>query len=285
MLNQILTEFIDSLHAKLCYQLFITPIHLPVEKEYREFARLACENFLALRTDVSIEEKPKPYVIHHFAQKDPAAKKVLITHGWISRAAYMVKFIKALHQQGYDVYAIDFPAHGEAEGRQLSWIDAVHIIKEVINQKGPFYALIGHSFGGSMLLNTVNLSEKIPEMKLKYQPARMVLLASPTRMHSPVQKLAKKLRLNSKSYLYLRSLFCEKTAVDIKFLNLKHFSNHPQTTILCIHGDKDDTVPPSESLALCSRYSNASFFLLPNINHVDILMDERVEKQVCKFLA
>lgn len=56
----------------------------------------------------------------------------------MSRAAYMVRLIRLLHKEGYEVYAIDFPAHGEAKGIQLPWTDAIAIIKETINQFGIF---------------------------------------------------------------------------------------------------------------------------------------------------
>ncbi len=45
MLASTLTEFRDYIHAQLCYQLFITPIHLPVEKPYREFLHVVLASF------------------------------------------------------------------------------------------------------------------------------------------------------------------------------------------------------------------------------------------------
>ena len=143
----------DFLHAQFCYQLIITPMHLPVPKQYRIFARRACEYLDNERSELLHFETPRHHVVHRFSQiGNPHAKKVLIAHGWMSRAAYMARLIRALHKQGYDVYALDFPAHGEAKGAQLPWTDAVAILHQIINQSGPFYAVIGHSFGGSMLL-------------------------------------------------------------------------------------------------------------------------------------
>lgn len=286
MLANSLTEFWDLIHAQLCYQLFITPIHLPIEKEYREFARRAREFFVENRSFSIPVSSPRHHVIHCFEQvNNPQAKKVLIAHGWISRAAYMARLIRALHQQGYHVYAIDFPAHGEAKGLQLTWMDAVMILRQTINDFGPFHGMIGHSFGGSMILNTLNLANQFAEWEINKVPERVVLMSSPTRMRTPVSKLARRLRLSGKGLILLRELFRQNASPDIKHLDFRHFINHSKTPVLCIHGEDDDSITPYESTIFCEQYPHASLTLLPDADHVSVLLDERVETKVCEFLT
>ncbi|KTC78196.1 alpha/beta hydrolase [Legionella brunensis] len=285
MLANRLAEFRDLIHAQLCYQVFITPLHLPIEKEYRDFARLACEFFLEERTDAIHCHTPRHHVIHHFAPlKNRQAKKILITHGWMSRAAYMMQLIKALRHQGFDVYALDFPAHGEAKGMQLTWMDAVLVLKQILNQLGPFYSVIGHSFGGSMLLNTLNLSSQFLEWRIDPMPERVVLIASPTRMRVPVGRLARQLKLSRRGFLFLREVFRQHAAIDLKNLDFHHFINRSNIPVLCIHGQKDESIMPHESIIFCEQYPHASLALLPEADHISVLMDERVEKTVHQFL-
>lgn len=286
MITTSLTHVRDILHAQFCYQFFITPLHFPIEKEYRDFARRACEILEERRSEIIHKEYPRHHVLHHFIPKDNAnGKKVLITHGWISRAAYMVRLINTLHEQGYEVYAIDFPAHGEAKGLQLPWVDAVAVIKETLNQLAPFYGVIGHSFGGSMLLNTLNLAGQSPDWELAHKPERAVLIASPTEMRSPVNRVAKKLRLTGYGYLRLRDLLQAQSKIDLGQVYLEHFvSQAPNIPFLCIHGEQDDTVNIRESIRFCRKYKNASLRILPEANHVSVLMDERVERLVSDFL-
>jgi alpha-beta hydrolase superfamily lysophospholipase len=286
MITNSLSHIRDLLHAQLCYQLFITPVHLPLEKKYRDFAKKACEFMETKRTNIIHEELPRHHVLHHFHQeKNPHAKKILITHGWISRAAYMVRLIRFLHQQGYEVYALDFPAHGESKGLQLPWTDAASIIRHTINKYGPFYGALGHSFGGSMLLNTLNLAGQLPEWDLNSKPERTILLSSPTHMRSPVNMLARRLKLNGHGYLYLRQLFRQQTEIDPACISLRHFIEQtPNTPFLCIHGYEDTTVAPQESIAFCNQYSNAQLALLENADHVSVLMDNRVEELINNFL-
>src|SRR5688572_28631419 len=127
MLTKRLIELRDFFHAKLSYQLFITPLPIRMPKEYIDFTERAL-HFIQYKRSNKIEfSTPRHHVVHHFQQDNPAAKKILITHGWTSRAAYMMRTIRMLHQQGYEVYALDFPAHGESRGLQLTWIEAVAI--------------------------------------------------------------------------------------------------------------------------------------------------------------
>ena len=280
-----LTNIKDFLHAQFCYQLFITPIPFPIPKEYRRVAQRACE-FLKNRRSGLIEfETPRHHVIHHFSQPDnPNAKKVLITHGWISRAAYMMRLIRSLHKQGYDVYALDFPAHGDAKGMQLPWTDAVTVLQHTINRLGPFYAVIGHSFGGSMLLNTLTLASQYPEWKLDTEPERVVLLASPTRMRIPVSIIARQLKLSAKGYLLLRDVFRQQAVIDLNRLHFRHYIADAKIPFLCIHGEEDKAIKPQESIIFCQRYPHASLVLLPGIDHMGILLDKRVEQAVGQFL-
>ena len=286
MIVNALSNVMNSLHAQFCYQLFITPIYMPLPKEYRHFARLACQTLETERTSKTHYTTPRHHVIHHFSQpENPDAKKILITHGWMSRAAYMVRLIRALHKQGYQIYALDFPAHGEAKGLQLPWTDAVAVLRHILNHLGPFYAVIGHSFGGAMLLNTLNLANQDSAWQINNEPERVVLLASPTRMRTPVSRLARQLKLSKEGYLQLRSVFCQETILNLKQLNFLHYVSHAKTPFLCIHGKEDDAINPLESIVFCQHYPHASLSLLSGVDHINILFDERVPHAVGKFLA
>lgn len=286
MINHPFLDIKNILHAQLCYQLFITPLPLPLAKRYRDFAKMACEYIDIKHSEIIHQEHPRHHVIYRFKQgQNQSAKKILITHGWQSRAAYMARIIRALHQQGYDVYAVDFPAHGEAKGLQLPWTDATAIIKQLINEHGPFYAAIGHSFGGSMLLNTLNLAGQLPEWQLQSRPERVVLIASPVQMRTPVTHLARKIKLSGSSYLYLRQIFREHTTIDPACVRLKHFvEQSPEVQFLCIHGTEDRSISPRESMMFCHHYTKAYLALLDKADHVSVLMDDRVERLINQFL-
>lgn len=285
MLAPKINEMRDYLHALACYHFFITPLNLPIPKAYRIHAEKACEYLLRERSEIIHIETPRHHVIHHFAQPGLVnAKKVLVTHGWMSRSAYMACVIEVLRQQGFDVYALDFPAHGEATGVQLPWIEAVDILRQTINQLGPFYGVMGHSFGGSMLLHTLNLSQQHSDYRLDYHPERVIFMASPTRMRTPVGRAARLLKLNGNAYRHLRQVFRDQSDIDIDCLNFRQYKANLQTKILCVHGQKDVTITPKESIIFCQHHPFASLALIPEVDHINILMDRQVLKTISEFL-
>lgn len=259
-------------------------MHFPIEKQYRNFAKLAREYLQNERTEVIHQHTPRHHVLHHFAQANPNAKKILITHGWMSRAAYMSRLIRALHREGYDVYALDFPAHGESSGLQLTWLDAVYILKCVMDKLGPFYAVLGHSFGGSMLLNTLNLSIQHPKWHVEHEPEKVVMIAAPTRMRTPVSRIARQLGITVKGYQWLRHIFQQDAEVDLKRLDFHRYVRKATTPFLCIHGLEDHAIYPKDSILFCREYPHGTLNLLPGANHISVLLDERVENIVCQFL-
>lgn len=285
MMSDALLHLKDVLHAQFCYQYLITPLHLRLPKKYKKFAQIACEFVEEQRSEMIQLNNPYHHVLHRFSpQKNANGKKILITHGWMSRAAYMTQLIRTMHLEGYEVYALDFPAHGDAQGIQLLWSDAVAIIKNTMNEHGPFYGVIGHSFGGSMLLNTINLAGQLPDWRLYHYPEKVILIASPVRMTAPIKECAKRLKLSSTALIQLRQLFHQQTKIDPKLIRLNRFvSQNANIPFLCIHGTEDKTINPIESVLFCNQYKNANLSLLPDANHISVLIDERVEQLAREF--
>ncbi len=199
---------------------------LPIEKHYRPFAKQAVDFIIRERSQLMHFNSPRHYLVHYFKPSKSNGRKILITHGWMSRAAYMARLIHALRQEGYEVYALDFPAHGEARGFQLTWLEAIRILRQIISDLGEFYALIGHSFGGSMIYNMLNLAHQYAEWELPSLPKQVILLASPFCMRVPVKRAARQLGLSGQAYLNLRNLFKQGSNIDLKHLHYRYLINH-----------------------------------------------------------
>lgn len=274
----------DIFHAELCYHIFATPLGAPLDKKYRKIARLAREYVENERTEIIEFHTPRHHLIHRFAQPDKNSKKILILHGWMSRAAYMARLIRGLHKSGYDIYALDFPAHGEAKGMQLPWMDALHILKDIIDDNGPFYAAIGHSFGGASLISTLNLSTTFEEWSIKNHPEKVILLASPTKVRTPLLPLARYFKLSAKGYLHLRKIFYKKTVIDLRSLGTKQYIKSSNVPVLCIHGENDIVIPALDSVAFCKEYPHGTLAILPETDHVSILFNEQTEEKILDFL-
>lgn len=108
----------------------------------------------------------------------PSANRgpVLVVHGWASRSEHMMAVIESIRQSGRDVVAIDLPGHGRSSGRKLNIRLGVTAIDAAWRRYGPFSAMVGHSFGGVVVLNAAQGSiDGVPANR----PERMALIAAP----------------------------------------------------------------------------------------------------------
>ena len=75
----------------------------------------------------------------------PAKKKALILHGFESSVVNFEKYIEGLIKKGYEVCAVDGPAHGYSTGKTLTLIQYKDLVHYMLRNYGPFDSFIAHS--------------------------------------------------------------------------------------------------------------------------------------------
>ena len=74
-------------------------------------------------------------------------ESVLLLHGWESNTNRWRNLIQVMRKEGYDIYAIDAPAHGHSTGTYHLLPDYVEAAYQM-TKKYNIRHLIGHSMGG-----------------------------------------------------------------------------------------------------------------------------------------
>ncbi|VTS02500.1 alpha/beta fold hydrolase [Tuwongella immobilis] len=74
--------------------------------------------------------------------------RVMLVHGWGSRATHYFALIPMLVEMGFEVVAFDAPAHGRSTGDICSAPAISRALVAVVNSSGPVDAIVGHSLGG-----------------------------------------------------------------------------------------------------------------------------------------
>ena len=74
-------------------------------------------------------------------------KSVLVIHGWEGMSADFAGIITALSNRGFEVHAMDMPAHGRSQGKRTHMPQFIRTIRHVIDDNEPYHAIIGHSLG------------------------------------------------------------------------------------------------------------------------------------------
>jgi pimeloyl-ACP methyl ester carboxylesterase len=97
--------------------------------------------------------------------------KVLITHGWGSKAADFTEMITALREnKNLEIIAFDAPASGSSEGELSNLLLFVKAAKAVIQKTGVPDVVIGHSFGAIANVMALNELDIIPSLLVSLTP-------------------------------------------------------------------------------------------------------------------
>jgi pimeloyl-ACP methyl ester carboxylesterase len=97
--------------------------------------------------------------------------RVLITHGWGSKAADFNEIITALQEnKNLEIIAFDAPASGSSAGELSNLLLFVGAAKAVIQKTGAPDVVIGHSFGAIANVMALNELDIIPSLLVSLTP-------------------------------------------------------------------------------------------------------------------
>jgi pimeloyl-ACP methyl ester carboxylesterase len=88
----------------------------------------------------------KKVAVYHWGFRGPV---VLLAHGWESHAGRWRKIAPPLVQAGFQVIAVDAPAHGRSGGRRFTMIHYADVLRTLFQRFGPVHAIVAHSVGGA----------------------------------------------------------------------------------------------------------------------------------------
>jgi pimeloyl-ACP methyl ester carboxylesterase len=109
---------------------------------------------------------PTPYL--HYRPTGTLQGRVLVAHGLDSSSHVMNLLSYGLADAGFEVFSIDFPGHGESRAG-FNAIQARNVVGQVLDKLGPDTAVLGHSFGGGVLLDLAD--ERPIERMVLFSPA------------------------------------------------------------------------------------------------------------------
>ena len=218
--------------------------------------------------------------INVFRWNHPSDKKILILHGFESRAYHFDAYIKPLIRLGFEVISMDAPAHGESDGKRLVLPDYVAAIAAVSDAYGPFQAFLGHSFGGLAL-----------GMYLETRPdlasTDAVLIAPATETTTAIHSFFRFLKLGTNIRLAFDQHIRELSGRDPSYYSLKRIVPKLEShRFLWIHDGDDDLTPLSDVKPLMQMNPKHVYFLITQqLGHRKIYRDSKVRQQIMGFLS
>jgi len=205
--------------------------------------------------------------------------KVLLAHGWESKAAHMQNFVPPLLKMGYQVIAHDAPAHGNSTGKQSNLLDFGETIAEVAKQVGGVDHVIAHSMGSGATVYACSQAE------LQFNIKKLAMITSPNRLQDVLNEVYTILDLPSKVQKHFELKLASIANKPIEYFQIADRMQETQIKeCLLIHDDEDTVIPLSYSERIVSKNPFVKLCVTKGKGHYKIIKDREVIETVVEFL-
>lgn len=200
---------------------------------------------------------------------------ILLMHGWEGRATQMAGFIEPLTRSGFQLIALDAPAHGRSLGQQSNPALFVESMFAAQQSFGPFYAVIGHSMGAGCALYAA--LEGLETQKI-------VTISGPANFIRVSKRFARFIGMSKT----VRDKFVSKVeqTVGIPFeqIDISARGNALMQPTLIVHDHDDSEIPFKDAQLLSSSLPRASLFATQGLGHRKIMRSSVMIDTVCNFI-
>ena len=213
-------------------------------------------------------------------------EKVLLVHGWGSRASHMSLFARIIADAGFNVFAFDAPAHSSITNnpsKELSnMFEFGRSISAVVNHLGDIHAVVAHSLGAIATIFTLTGFMKFNGYG--FMSPKVVLVSSPSSVESIITSFCKRNNLteNEKDTLQLELEKDFEFSVSDYCVN-SAFKNISQK-LMVIHDEDDDDVPISNAYDFKETTPEIKFYFTKGLGHKKILFDRATIKIISNFI-
>ena len=260
MLNSISSK-IGGKHA---FYIFCSPFSAKITPKQQAFLETA--------TQQSIDVVGEKIKLYKWGNGD---RKILCVHGWRSNTYRWRDYIKTLTENGCTVYSIDFPAHGNSEGRFWNLLKGEASIKATIDHIGVVDTIISHSVG---CFCSLYFCDQNPTL----QPRKMVSLASAGRVHDFIDEVKKMLSLGDREIDNLMNYFVTYTGRDPHYFDIENFFSEIKAKALLIHDEDDPDTDVKYSRRLHELYDDSELIITKGLGHK--LRSKDVLEHVVKYV-
>lgn len=198
--------------------------------------------------------------------------KVLLVHGWSGTHSDLSPFAAALAAKGFNVIAIDLPAHGRSGGSTASISDMVEILLFLATKAVKLDGIIAYSVG---CLATVAALQK------GLSASRIVLLAPPASYGYFIEAFARHVGVECDRLMATLHL----QGIDVKNVDLPLIATSLRGCALIVHSVDDRVVPWEHGAAIAASWRGAVFHKVTKLGHKTLLRDRKVIELVVEHMA
>ncbi|WP_303288982.1 alpha/beta fold hydrolase [Marinobacter sp. SS5-14b] len=203
-------------------------------------------------------------------------RKILLMHGWESRATQMYGLASALAADGCQVIAIDAPLHGRSKGKRTSPVAFAQAIVAADRELGPFDGAVGHSMGAVALAIAREAGANL---------GRYALVSSPACLYDTLIAFCNFMGLSTGcTKRFVRHVEREvgRSARDLDVARL--MAGHTPAPLL-VHARNDREIPYEAVATIKRTLSGATVWSANDLGHRKIVRDPTIASVVQQFVT
>jgi pimeloyl-ACP methyl ester carboxylesterase len=201
--------------------------------------------------------------------------RVLLVHGWDGRGSQLSSFVEPLTTAGFEVTAIDGPAHGDTAGEMTNIAEFARALIFIQQECGEFHAVIAHSFGAGASLIASSWG-------LKTQG--LVLIACPSDILDVFQKFANFFKLSKRARTLFQQKVEIKAGIKMSEVVLEDASKIQNLEVLVVHDRNDKEIDFAHAAKLAKAFSKGQILETEGLGHRRILKSSDVVRSCVKFV-
>lgn len=201
-------------------------------------------------------------------------KTVLLLHGWESNVARWNYILDDLKAEGYNIIAVDAPAHGRSGGKQFNAVLYSEILNVVAKKFKP-EVLVGHSVGG---MASVFFMHNYQFASVK----KMILLGAPAHFTGVFTRYKSMMGYNKRISNGLDNIVLERFGKPVSYFSAANFTSSIEAKGLIIHDKKDKIIPFEDALLFANRYKNSQLIETSGFGHG--LKDASLTPKIIEFI-
>ena len=203
--------------------------------------------------------------------------RVLLVHGWTGQTLV----VRPLLQAGFDVVALDLPAHGRSTGHRLNMPIGARAVLATVDRFGPVRGVITHSFGGQVAALAL---EGGPPIGRRIETDRLVVVACPHSLQRLTRNFGRSFNFSAELQARFESRISEAAGRSIETVNTGTLLAAAGIPVLALHDGFDDEVPFSAAEAMATTGAGISLIAFAGLGHRRIIVTSAVIRAAIKFL-
>lgn len=264
---RILTAISKKMAAEKAFDLFCTP-------QFRNKKKLPKIFEEAEQIQFRFENQQ----ITGYRWNHPAERKLMIIHGFESSVINFDRYIKPLTSKGYEVLAMDAPAHGRSTGKTINAVIYKDLIRHIYREYGPIQSFLAHSLGG------LALCLALEEIKHD-QNYRVVLIAPATETATAIDHFFQFLQLNNALRKEFEKRIIKLGGKPAEWYSIRRALQNIRAKVLWFHDEEDNITLLTDAMKVKEEnLSNVEFVITKGLGHQKVYRDNKVSSAVIDFL-